>query len=203
MKQQHQLTARPRRIPSPSSALRPRGRCETPARTAGEIGWAAPTAGANRSPQPAELLPGLDLAPCPSPPLMAPLEPQLPPFPPDPAGKSRRRRGGAAVRSRRPARVPSGAGAAPHMTPWAGRGWRERRVPAPPVWGRAWDGLGMEFPRWVHENASSREGKRVVLVFQIQMTPCPGQVKASQTILSWYLSHCINPRAYPTLKFGS
>lgn len=105
----------PARAPLPGrgdDARPPHARREAP-------GWAAPTPGRTRR-LTAQLLPRLDLPP--PPPLRAPVEPQFPPFPPDPAGNChcRRRRGGAAVRARRPALSPSGAGAAPRTTPRAG-----------------------------------------------------------------------------------
>nr|XP_041572005.1 basic proline-rich protein-like [Taeniopygia guttata] len=87
-------------------------------------GWASPRPRANVSPQPAELLPGLDLpppSPPPSPPLMAPAEPQLPP---DPAGSSHSTAAAAAggaqcARAATPAAPPAPG---PPLTRYHGRG---------------------------------------------------------------------------------
>lgn len=123
IKHKHLLTAQPRRISSPGSALRPRGRCETPRTHCGRDSARQPPhpARTDRLSQPS-FCPGWTFLLALLLPSWPPLQPQLPPFPPDPTGNSRRR-GGTAVRSRRPAPprpLPSAPG--PPLTQRHGRG---------------------------------------------------------------------------------
>lgn len=116
IKHKHLLTAQPRRISSPGSALRPRGRCETPRTHCGRDSARQPPhpARTDRLSQPS-FCPGWTFLLALLLPSWPPLQPQLPPFPPDPTGNSRRR-GGTAVRSRRPARSPQRRGRPSHDT---------------------------------------------------------------------------------------